>query len=405
MTTSLPTSAAANELPTRPRNIVICMDGTNNQLTADTNTNVIRLRQALECHAKTQLVFYDPGVGMLPEPGLFTSIGQKLNRWWSLAFGTGLMLNVEEAYTYLMNYWEPGDRVFLFGFSRGAYSARVLAGLLHALGLLPRGSENMVPYLTRLYGGTRSNSIYWRLCSKFRKTFARPIVGVPTRRFPVHFVGVWDTVSSVGWIWDPKTYPYTAGNPSVGTVRHAVSIDERRTFFRQNLFKPGMRGQDLKEHWFPGVHADVGGGYRDDQGGLWRVAFDWMLAEAKYAGLRIDDERLTEVLKDAPPAERAFAEEKHESLTWKWWPAELVPKFSRSKEKVRRLPHLGLGKRRRIEEGALIDRSALCRIHEARLAYAPPSLCKSFLDSVRNSHVDTDSLPYSCGADTTQPQE
>ena len=232
--------------PQLARNLVICMDGTNNEFKVDSNTNVVRLREALVCNSVSQLVYYDPGVGTLPEPGIFSRIEQKLNRWWSLAFGTGLMRNVEEAYTYLMNYWEPGDRVFLFGFSRGAYSARVLAGLLHTLGLLPRGSENLTPYISRLFGGTRIDSSYWRLCNKVRRTLARPIDDSSANRFLVHFMGVWDTVSSVGWVWDPKSYRYTRHNPSIRVVRHAVALDERRSFFRQNLFRQAA-GQDFDE--------------------------------------------------------------------------------------------------------------------------------------------------------------
>jgi uncharacterized protein (DUF2235 family) len=372
------------------------MDGTNNQFHVDGNTNVVRLREVLVCDPASQLVFYDPGVGTLPEPGLFTRIGQTLNRWWSLAFGTGLMRNVEEAYSFLMNYWQPGDRVFLFGFSRGAYSARVLAGLLHALGLLPKGSENLVPYLTRLYGGTRTDSSYWKLCNMFRRTFARPIDGIKTRRFPIHFVGVWDTVSSVGWVWDPKTYPYTARNPSVRTIRHAVALDERRAFFRQNLFRRGVRGQDLVEHWFPGVHADVGGGYRENEGSLWRVGFQWMLDQATTHGLRVDQERLKDLLQKPPPPEKPWAEPAHESLTWKWWIAEVVPKFRRSQENVSRLPSCNLGHHRTLEAGALLDRSALLRIRQPGLGYEPPNLCPTFLEKVRSLPVVPDYLAYEC---------
>ena len=394
MTTPAAVTPATIPPPVAPRNLVICMDGTNNQFRVDGNTNVVRLREVLVCDPALQLVFYDPGVGTLPEPGLFTRIGQTLNRWWSLAFGTGLIRNVEEAYTFLMNYWQPGDRVFLFGFSRGAYSARVLAGLLHALGLLPKGNENLVPYLTRLFGGTRTDVSYWKLCNKFRSTFARPIEGIRTRRFPIHFVGAWDTVSSVGWVWDPKTYAYTARNPSVRTIRHAVAIDERRAYFRQNLFRPGVRGQDLVEHWFPGVHADVGGGYRESEGGLWRVGFQWMLDQAATCGLRVDPVRLEHLLNSQGPPTKPWAEPAHESLTWKWWIAEIVPKFRRSKENVSRLPSFNLGSRRTLEAGARIDRSALLRIREAGLGYHPPNLCPSFLEKVRSLPEVPDNLAY-----------
>src|SRR5262245_54075709 len=134
------------------RNLVVCFDGTNNQFGRE-NTNVVRLIQALDRDPSRQRLYYDPGVGTLPEPGVVTWLGKKISEWIGLAFGVGLTRNVEEAYTYLMSIWEPGDRVFLFGFSRGAYTARVLAGVLHALGLLPRGGSNMLPYVMRLFAG------------------------------------------------------------------------------------------------------------------------------------------------------------------------------------------------------------------------------------------------------------
>src|SRR5438067_2520897 len=110
-----------------PRNLVVCFDGTNNQFGTN-NTSVVRLAQVLERGPQTQRLYYDPGVGTMPEPGMGTKIGGFFSRVLGLAVGAGLPWKVEEAYTYLMDYWEPGDRVFIFGFSRGAYSARVLAG-------------------------------------------------------------------------------------------------------------------------------------------------------------------------------------------------------------------------------------------------------------------------------------
>src|SRR5436309_1610237 len=107
------------------RNIVICCDGTNNEFGKE-NTNVVRLVQVLGRETKQQLVYYDPGVGTLPEPETATKIIATITRWVSLAFGVGIIQNVQEAYTFLMNFWESGDKVYLFGFSRGAYTVRVL---------------------------------------------------------------------------------------------------------------------------------------------------------------------------------------------------------------------------------------------------------------------------------------
>ena len=185
------------------RNIVICCDGTNNQF-GPQNSNVIRLIKSLDQDPTKQIIYYDPGVGTLPEPRWRNKIQKKLRKILELGFGYGLIKNVEEAYSYLMDIWEPEDRLFLFGFSRGAYTVRVLAGLLYMLGLLPRGNQNLLPYVLRLFKSIRDTTPenakeQWKLCDDFRRTFSRSTGD--NRHFHVHFLGVWDTVSSVGWAW------------------------------------------------------------------------------------------------------------------------------------------------------------------------------------------------------------
>ena len=140
------------------RNLVLCCDGTDNQF-GPQNTSVVRLAQVVERDPQKQLLYYDPGVGTLPEPGVFTRVGKRISELVGLAFGAGLAGKVGEAYSYLMDFWEPGDQVFLFGFSRGAYTVRLLAGMLHALGLLPRGNQNLVPYVMRLFKSVRPDAL------------------------------------------------------------------------------------------------------------------------------------------------------------------------------------------------------------------------------------------------------
>jgi uncharacterized protein (DUF2235 family) len=366
-----------------PRNLILCCDGTNNEFGPE-NTNVVRLVQSLDRDPAKQLLYYDPGVGTLPGPGAFSKAQKWVSKVFGLAIGAGLSWKAGEAYTYLMETWEPGDRVFLFGFSRGAYTVRVLAGLLYGLGLLPRHNPNLVPYVIRLFESLRGTdptqgSDYWKLCDEFRWTFARQVTATDDqRRFPVHFLGAWDTVSSIGWVWDPKSYPYTASNPGIAVVRHAVSVDERRCFFRQNLIKP-VRGQASRELWFPGVHSDVGGGYPVADSSLWRPPFEWMLGEAESVGLLVDDKRLERVLigtnNDDP-----WNDMKHESLTWKWWPAEFFPKMVWQPGRGKR-PELGLGRHRRIETPIELHRSTLLRIKGNR-NYAPPNLSAAFRQQV-----------------------
>jgi uncharacterized protein (DUF2235 family) len=397
-----------------PLNHVICCDGTGNEF-GPNNTNVVRLSQVLDRRPEAnQRLYYDPGIGTLPPLGVFTRVGKWLSEAVELAFGTDLTWKVEEAYSYLMDHWEPGDNVFLFGFSRGAYTVRVLAGMLHALGLLPRGNPNLVPYVVKLFKSVRGqgtaeqphgNFNYWKLCNQFRWSFARAVPDNDQRHFRVHFLGLWDTVSSVGWVWDPAKFPYTVHNPSVRVIRHAVSIDERRWFFRQNLVRPDpeeppLPGQDVDERWFAGVHADVGGGYPDDEenGGLWRVGFQWILDEAVKAGLRLDDDRLERVLHRTPPPARPWDERQHESLTPVWWLAEFFPKLHRPAGWRFKVPEIGLGRHRFITDGQSLDRSALLRIRE-KTDYAPPNLSQKFRDRVRQLAEVPDKLEYQANDD------
>jgi uncharacterized protein (DUF2235 family) len=277
----------------------------------------------------------------------------------------------------------------------------MLAGVLHALGLLPRGNYNLVPYVLRLFKsirgtGERENvnakTWYWKLCNDFRSAFARvhPESG-DSRRFRVHFMGVWDTVSSVGWIWNQAKYPFTRKNPSVANIRHAIALDERRAFFRQNRFEKTGR-QDLREMWFPGVHADVGGGYPEVDGdfGLWRIAFEWMVAEAKCRGLHFNDRRLQVVLNQSLPSPQPWADQGHESLTPRWWLAEFLPKIPRG----RWLPRINFFRSRAINKGALIHESTLWRLRQADLAYVPANMSEKFVQHVRALPVVPPELAY-----------
>jgi uncharacterized protein (DUF2235 family) len=382
-----------------PKNLVICCDGTNNQFGPE-NTNVVRVIQALVRDPSRQRLYYDPGVGTLPEPGAWTAIGKKVSTFVGLAFGAGIFWKVQQAYEFLMQEWEPGDKVFVFGFSRGAYTARLLAAVLHSLGLLPRGNENLIPYVLRLFKGIphgKSGTAvqeYFSLCDEFRRTFGRVVPEEPDdRRFHVHCLGLWDTVSSVGWLWDPPSYPYTATNPSVDVVWHAISIDERRWLFRQNRVYQARTDQQLHEEWFPGVHSDVGGGYPEADGGLWRAPFAWILDGTQASGLLVDPGRLAAVLTRTPPPVAPCEEPKHESLTAAWWPAEFLPKLQYRSALGRSVPAIGRGRHRRIAEGASIHACALHRLRGDR-TYRPPNLSRAFVDAVCALSTVPASLPY-----------
>ena len=367
------------------RNLVVFCDGTANEF-GENNTNVVRALQVLVRDDDTQRVHYDPGVGTLPGPGVVTRLGKLISKVIDLAFATSLEQNAGEAYTYLMDEYEPGDRIYLFGFSRGAYTARLVAALLHHIGLLPRGSENLIPYALRLLRMGKKDTR--GIGDDFRRTFSRPIAGDAERRCPVHFIGVWDTVSSVGWFWNQAKYSFTATNPGIRTIRHAIAIDERRAFYRQNRYYHAMPAQDLQQLWFAGVHSDVGGGYADSK--LGRCSFDWMIAEAQKAGLHIDPVRLAQV---APPLPKPYLEKKHNSMKGFWPLAEFFPKWHWSSETKRKGLHLNLFRPRKILDGELLHQSALLRIREDA-TYKPANLTPEFRQSVQGLPTVPDTLPY-----------
>jgi uncharacterized protein (DUF2235 family) len=338
------------------RNIVICIDGTANEFKLRQNTNVVKLFSLLVRDPERQIAYYHPGVGTMAPPGALTRAAKAVTRLLGMALGYGLFDDIREAYCYLMNNYQAGDRIYIFGFSRGAYTARALAALIHVYGLMGPGNDAQVRYAIRMIRSANkiqpdTEHNFFASAAGFKDTFSMPDC-------PIRFVGVWDTVSSVGWIENPVHLPATANNPSVEASRHAISIDERRAFFRTNLWRPRPTPPsgpaDLAQVWFPGDHCDVGGGHAETESGLSQGALKWMVREAEAAGLLVDPAKRDALFKSSPPDSRAPA---HESLVWYWKPLEYVPKrhwnWAKS-EWERRANH---GRRRTIPPGSLIHRS------------------------------------------------
>jgi uncharacterized protein (DUF2235 family) len=346
-----------------PKNLVVCCDGTANEFAAD-KTNVIKLYSTLVHEPGRQQIFYHPGIGTMEHPAALTDIGRKVTRLLGMAIGYGLENDIRDAYVFLMRYFEPGDRVYLFGFSRGAYTARAVASLLRMYGLIRRGHESLVPYAIRLLMGVNdkkkdgNTSAAFKLANEFKAAFC----STPCAPW---FAGVWDTVSSVGWISNPLKLPFIANNPDIHIGRHAVSIDEHRAFFRTNLWRADdAANQDLKQVWFPGVHCDVGGGYPEAESGLSKVALEWMLTEAVAAGLIVNEAKAADVLGRAPGShsvQPGANADPHESLTWKWYIGEFVPKRHYDFVKKTTGFRANLFRRRTIPEGSLVHESAFER--------------------------------------------
>jgi uncharacterized protein (DUF2235 family) len=367
------------------KNIVICCDGTGNKF-GDENSNVVKLYSTLVVDGVRQVGYYHPGVGTMGAP----TAHNKISKAWSMAiglvFGAGLLANVGDAYRYLMNVYADGDRVFLFGFSRGAYTVRAIAGMLHMFGLLSPGNEGLIPYIIQLFAkqtrkaGGMTNT--FEVARGFKETFCR--------HCPLHFVGVWDTVSSVGWIWDPLRLPYTAQNPDMVNGRHAVSIDERRCYYRDNLWGAPFPGQSIKQVWFAGVHSDVGGSYPEAQSGLSKITLEWMLCEAVSRDLIVDKVKADRVLGRIPPpppfAPPDVRAELHKSLKRGWWLLEFLPHryYDAISRKVRwRIP---LGARRFIPPGSVLHETVSEKLHDDP-NYQPTNLPEKASVEPRNACV------------------
>lgn len=346
------------------KNIVICCDGTGNSFEdVRTESNVSKLYSCIKLN-EAQIGYYHPGVGTMGAPNSRGWFDREWSRIKGLAFGAGLLANVGDAYRYLMDNYADGDRIFLFGFSRGAFTARVLGSLLHVYGLLCAGNHQLIPYILQMYSRrsrqAKHHTTTFEVDEAFKWQFSHK------EELRIQFCGLWDTVSSYGWIYDPIMLPFIGSNPIIDVGRHAISIHERRCFYQDNLW--GERpGQNIRQVWFAGVHSDVGGSYEEDKSGLSKIALEWMIGEAAVAGLRIEPERARIILggSNAAPPVRGLPRFSHpdenaplhKSLHGVWWIPEFLPQ---------RDPHahgkgwyIPLGRRRTIPRNSLIHESVI----------------------------------------------
>lgn len=283
----------------RPRQLVLLCDGTNNNLTGGRDdTNVVRLAELLTaCPDGERLVYYDPGVGNpgeLPGATLWDTARRTSERVAGLAFGRGVYENMVESYQFLMTHYRPGDQIFVFGFSRGAFTARSVAGLVNQFGLLQPHMVSLLPTLLHLYFADRGDSGLWGSISE---QASRLFATAQARSVEIQYIGVWDTVATVGmWPFDARftARPTLAGKRYVH-VRHALALDEHRAQFKPRLYAEpngpyrttaGQAGS-VRQLWFRGAHCDVGGGYAPERSVLGREALCWVVSEAVQCGLRL----------------------------------------------------------------------------------------------------------------------
>ncbi|MFK7939256.1 MAG: DUF2235 domain-containing protein [Roseovarius sp.] len=370
--------------PEMPRKIVMLLDGTANALTPNT-TNLPRLYRILK-QSKTQLVFYDPGVGTFEEGSSYLQSWRRFKEGLGMATGWGMERNVKQAYRYLCTATgttdEIKDEIFLMGFSRGAYAARVLGGLIHQIGLLRPDQLHLVDYAFDAYRKIADDRPEAADSSAPFEAVDIFTDHLKPRRVPIRCVAVFDTVASMltieGARLRMRPYANTDNNKSVQSVRQALAIDERRVMFKpclwgdKRIYRGGKFGrdtsQDVNEVWFSGVHADIGGGYPEAEAGLAKLPLRWMLNELEPMGLEIDTRAYRKyalgAYNDAYIAPNPLAAP-HDSMTPDWKILEALPfkhtRYTQTHRKVRFGFYRPKCERRIISDGANIHASVFER--------------------------------------------
>lgn len=285
------------------KSILIYSDGTG-QAGGDNPihwTNVYRLYKFTRDISPAQIAFYDPGLGSDPDQaednaGFLAGI----TRWISQATGLGITRNIVDCYGALLLAYEPGDRIFLFGFSRGAYTVRSLGGVLSLCGIPAdaragaAGVARWDQFRARLASvrplAEEAVKQVYQISDAAARNAAAQNFRIRHQSHPAlpHFVGVWDTVRALGIkglsdMLDIFKHRFHNAelNPDVPYGRQALAIDENRETFKPELWdeRQSPPRQSIRQVWFAGAHSDIGGGYADSKG-LSDLALQWMIAEA-----------------------------------------------------------------------------------------------------------------------------
>ncbi|RXW14426.1 hypothetical protein EST38_g11429 [Candolleomyces aberdarensis] len=284
------------------RTLVLCFDGTGDQFDDD-NSNVVQFVSLLKNDDRyKQLVYYQTGIGTYTAKD--RTVSERMSQIHKLLdsmFARTIDAHIMGGYKFLMQNYKPGDKICIFGFSRGAYTARCLAGMLHKVGLLPPSNSEQVPFAYTIY--RRVDGHGWDQANEFKRAFSINV--------DIEFLGVWDTVGSIGFARDEL--PFSTSDTFIGTYRHAISLDERRAKFQANqwnkpnsvevkLGTPSTRDRlptDIKEVWFAGCHSDVGGGSvrNRTRHSLAKIPLRWMVREIfkAKAGILFLTDRLYEI--------------------------------------------------------------------------------------------------------------
>lgn len=361
------------------KRIAICCDGTWNRLDAQNVTNVVRIAESICSHADDgtpQVIYYDEGVGS------GGAVASRIDRWLGGAFGAGLMHKVEQAYRFLVFNYEPGDEIYIFGFSRGAFTARSLAGLIRNCGIVEQPQARRLREALDLYRGREKDTHPDAAESCRFRSEVSPRVLINDREkewrtanvagfdasacqpLRIRYLGVWDTVGALGLPnhfkvsgFFNKRYQFHDKELSsmVESARHAVAIDEERRAYEPSLWsnldllnqaarsQAARHGPAFDQAWFPGDHSSVGGG--GDVTAHSSAALIWVAEGAQSAGLSFRPAALdairTEIDHRGPLASYTKS---------RFSPSRLLSKGARSGPALRE--ELSDSARRRLEEPA-----------------------------------------------------
>lgn len=413
--------------PRKPKKIILLSDGTGNSSVSQNKSNVWRLFQSLdlgpdEQNFHEQIAFYDDGVGTSGFKPL-TILGG--------AFGWGLSRNVRQLYSQLCRHYQPGDHVYIFGFSRGAFTARVLAHFIGICGILDTSKEiplwpselddttashkqsletekgfnravskayksyrktywqqntHFIPRILSAIGRTirdkilRSHILDARI---FKKSFSHNLAEITPHQKPVEFIGVWDTVDAVGLpidelanALDKYIYPYQFKNQILGDyvehAAHALAIDDERHTFHPILWDQSTKRDQkrIKQVWFAGMHSNVGGGYPEDDLAL--IPLNWMMEAAgerslKDDGLRYNPVALEDIKERAQPTGKMYDSRSGAGVFYRYRPRNIY-----------RLSHSDTTEKKIDTGTTVLHHSVLERIRDMNAGYAPAGIPRKF---------------------------
>lgn len=260
-----------------PKNIVIFSDGTGQEGGKGPDSNIYQLFKMVENRSPRQVVFYDAGLG---------TGWQKIS---GMVGGAGISRNIKQCYRFIFENYEMGDRIFLFGFSRGAATVRSLSGFMHYFGILPKSRPELIDKAYQIYRISDAEKRQQR-ATAFVETHN------PLMTARIRFLGCFDTVAALGLSWKSvdvllnllpgfrHSFHNFKLSPSVENAYQALAIDDERKTFHPILWdSEKLSYQKVKQVWFCGMHTDVGGGYSERQ--LSDISLHWMMTKAKRYGL------------------------------------------------------------------------------------------------------------------------